>query len=232
MILNFIPKIYEKIKLFFLLFSKYQFGINIYTNKEISEYIPPFISNIEKINYYLKYIIDKEDYISLIIVDDDFINYTTLDIYKEKNQYHIKYLKQFPELFLEINEKNISHLFSSNNTFLNIIKNPNKFGFYAKKGFTLSCRYNHSIELKDMKNLILCIDSMTDINDEIDIYDEATGTKFTIWFDDNRYIFEMFMGDICFIEMNKEELIKFIGNDIDIFNQMQNRKENFGFEFK
>ena len=116
-----------------------------------------------------------------------------------------------------------------------MIKYPIDFGFISQSGLKFRCKYEKykSLDGYSMDELLHCIQKLDIEDEEIEIYDNETGSRFIIIREeDNQYIFEMFKGSIYSLKLNIDELIKLLGKNVDIFYIMQLKPNNFGFNIE
>ena len=218
----------HKSTLFDFNYPKNDFGLLLSVKSETTSM---HISDIADAKVYLTYLIDEEDYLYIMVVDDDLNRHTTIKIKRLKYNYLLHYTRNFPELIFEADMEQIITLFQDNTIFLEMIKEPKLFGFEAKKGFSFTNEHGKYVPLTE-KTFEECINEIIILKDEsvTYIYDEETSTRFAIYRKDTKFIFEMCMGDVCYIETTKEKLIELLGDDISIFTKMQEYREAFGFE--
>jgi hypothetical protein len=183
------------------------------------------------IKNYISLLFDREDNIVIIYSENDLNGHITIKIFREKEKYILEYFKSFPMLRLNIDKENLFDLLNQK-TFIKMIKYPMDFGFITQKGLLLRCNYEKSQLLDNIDKLLYCIQKLNIKDEEIEIYDNETGSRFIILREENKYYFEMFKDSIYSLELNRDELIKLLENDIDIFYTMQNNPNDFEFKIE
>ena len=206
--------------------------VSIKEEQKLSCNVSNSVESFKIIKKYVSSLFDREDYIVIIYPNNDLKGHVTIKIFKEKEKYILEYFKSFPMLKLSIDKENLFDLLNKK-TFIEMLENPINFGFISQKGLVFCCEYGkyQPLDNNSIDELLHCIQKLDVKDEEIEIYDNETGSRFIIIREkDDKYIFEMFKGSIYNLELSIGELIGLLENGIDIFYIMQQSPNKFEFK--
>ena len=204
------------------LFNTYCHGVLFYRVKTKKIVESKTLKDFEDIKIHLDYLQNRDDFISIMCSNDSL---SRVKIFKNNKNYVLQHIKNSNLLELNIKRKHLMNLLNQK-VFKEIIKEPLKFGFSRKRGFTLDCSTNNiDKSVKEIGEIIDCINIIS-FNDVIIIYDEENQIRFLIEIYQGEYSLSMLN---YYRDFTKDELIQYLSGGFIVFQKIFENPEKEGF---